>query len=107
MAIAGFNNNDLVSNLWEPQLTTIDYPGRDMGEIAAGTLVNHLKGISDLGLMKTIIIRSELIVRQSSQRRLEPQSKVVMRKTLFSALLIRLFHNSAFAGIVIIYGKSS
>jgi LacI family transcriptional regulator len=44
-----------------------------MGEIAARTLVNHLKGISDLGLMKTIIIRSELIVRESSQRRLEPK----------------------------------
>lgn len=72
MAIAGFNN-DLVSKFVEPQLTTIDYPGRDMGEIAARTLVNHLKGISDLGLMKTIIIRSELIVRQSSQRRLEPK----------------------------------
>lgn len=74
MAIVGFNN-DLVSKLVEPQLTTVDYPGREMGEIAARTLVNHLKGVSDINLMKTIIIRSELLIRESSLRKQKAVAK--------------------------------
>src|SRR6188472_2210951 len=34
IAIVGFNN-DAIGKIVEPQLTTIDYPGIDMGEIAA------------------------------------------------------------------------
>lgn len=68
MAMVGFNN-DAVGKLIEPTLTTINYPGIDMGEIAARNLVNHLKGISNLQQTNTIIVRSELIVRQSSLKR--------------------------------------
>jgi LacI family transcriptional regulator len=68
IAIVGFNN-DAVGKLIEPALTTINYPGIDMGEIAARNLVNHLKGISDIHQTNTIIIRSELIVRKSSLRK--------------------------------------
>lgn len=68
MAIVGFNN-DLISKLVEPQLSTIDYPGLDMGEIVARNLINHLKGISDLKQTSTIVVRTELIVRASSRRK--------------------------------------
>jgi LacI family transcriptional regulator len=68
IAVVGFNN-DAIGNLIEPALTTINYPGIDMGEIAARNLINHLKGISDLRQTNTIIVRSELIVRQSSLRK--------------------------------------
>jgi len=68
IAVVGFNN-DAIGKLIEPALTTIDYPGRDMGEIVARNLVNHLKGISKLQQTKTIIVNSELIVRQSSVKK--------------------------------------
>ena len=65
IAVVGFNN-DAISKLVEPQLTTVDYPGVNVGEIAARNLVNHLKGISDIKTTSTIIVNSELIVRKSS-----------------------------------------
>lgn len=65
IAIVGFNN-DSISTLIQPTLTTINYPGEDMGEIAARNLINHLEGISNLHQTNTIITRSELIIRQSS-----------------------------------------
>ncbi len=68
IAVVGFNN-DAVSRIVEPRLTTIDYPGVDMGEIAARNLINHLKGISDLKQTSTIIVRSELVVRDSSLKK--------------------------------------
>src|SRR5579875_334473 len=47
IAVVGFNN-DAIGHLIEPTLTTINYPGIDMGEIAAHNLINHLKGVSNL-----------------------------------------------------------
>lgn len=67
IAIVGFNN-DAISKIVEPQLTTIDYPGFDVGEIAARNLINHLKGISNLNQTQTIIVRSDLLIRKSSLR---------------------------------------
>ena len=52
----------------EPQMTTIDYPGIDMGEIAARNLINHLKGVSNIKHTNTIVVRSDLIIRKSSLR---------------------------------------
>ncbi|MBS1565708.1 MAG: LacI family DNA-binding transcriptional regulator, partial [Bacteroidetes bacterium] len=65
IAIVGFNN-DAIGELIEPALTTINYPGEDMGEIAARNLINHLHGIGNLEQTNTIIVRSNLIVRKSS-----------------------------------------
>ncbi len=68
IAIVGFNN-DAISKIVEPQLTTIHYPGIDMGEIAARNLINHLKGVSNIKHTQTIVVRSELIVRKSSLKK--------------------------------------
>ena len=68
IAIVGFNN-DAIGKLIEPALTTINYPGRDIGEIAARNLINHLKGISNIQHTNTIIISSDLIIRKSSLRK--------------------------------------
>lgn len=65
IAIVGFNN-DAIGKLIEPALTTINYPGRDIGEIAARNLINHLKGISSIHQTNTVIVRSDLIIRKSS-----------------------------------------
>ncbi|MFM2392872.1 MAG: hypothetical protein RLZZ546_854 [Bacteroidota bacterium] len=65
IAIVGFNN-DAISRIIEPELTTINYPGFMIGEVAATNLVNHLSGTSNLKDTSTIIINSELIIRHSS-----------------------------------------
>lgn len=67
IAIIGFNN-DPVSTVVEPNLTTINYPGYEMGNIAAQNLINHLNG-TDNSSTNTILLRSELIVRESSLRK--------------------------------------
>jgi len=65
IAIIGFNN-DPVSKVIEPNLTTINYPGYEMGEVAARNLINHLNGISNIQSTNTILLRSELVIRESS-----------------------------------------
>ena len=68
IAIVGFNN-DAISKIVEPQLTTIHYPGIDMGEIAARNLINHLKGLTNIRHTNTIVVSSQLIVRKSSLKK--------------------------------------
>ncbi len=65
IAFAGFNN-DPVSTVIEPNLTTINYPGYEMGEVAARNLINHLNGTATLHSTTTILLKSELIIRNSS-----------------------------------------
>jgi len=65
IAMAGFNN-DTISRIVEPNLTTVNYPAYQMGEIAATTLINHLTGVSSINNTDIIVLRSELIVRSSS-----------------------------------------
>ena len=65
IAFAGFNN-DPISKIIEPNLTTINYSGYDIGEAAGTTLINHLNGISSIKTTNLIILRSDLIIRDSS-----------------------------------------
>ncbi|GAB2536012.1 LacI family DNA-binding transcriptional regulator [Spirosoma aerophilum] len=67
IAVVGFND-DPVALLVEPNLTTIHYPGQEMGEIAAQSLINHLKGQLRISTTNTILLNYELIVRESSRR---------------------------------------
>jgi LacI family transcriptional regulator len=68
VAVVGFND-DAISKIIEPQLTTIRYPGTEVGELAAQNLINHLHDIVGLQHPKTITVKSELIIRQSSVRK--------------------------------------
>jgi LacI family transcriptional regulator len=68
VAFVGFNN-DAVAKVIEPNLTTINYPGYEMGEVAANNLINHLNGTSNIETTNTIILRSEFIIRESSQKK--------------------------------------
>jgi LacI family transcriptional regulator len=67
IAFVGFNN-DPVSTIIEPNLTTINYPGLQMGEVAAQNLIDHLNGTLPINATNEIILRSELITRASSLR---------------------------------------
>lgn len=65
IGIAGFNN-DPISQVVSPKLTTIHYPGYLIGETAVTNLIHHLEGITDMRTTPKIILRSELIIRGSS-----------------------------------------
>ncbi|GAB3540430.1 LacI family DNA-binding transcriptional regulator [Pontibacter brevis] len=68
MAVVGFNN-DPITRVVEPNLTTIDYPGYEMGEVAVRSLINYLDALSDISITNTVTLRSELIVRESSLKK--------------------------------------
>ncbi len=65
LKVVGFNN-DMLAQVVDPKLTTIDYPGYEMGKLAAQSLIHHLQGQSSITATNTIILRSELIIRESS-----------------------------------------
>jgi len=67
MAMVGFNN-DPITRIIEPNLTTIDYPGFEMGEVAVRSLINYLDGASDVNITNTITLRAELVVRESTKK---------------------------------------
>jgi LacI family transcriptional regulator len=73
IAVAGFNNEP-VSRVIKPCLTTVDYPAREIGRLAATSLINILndKGASSLS---TIIVKHELIIRESTLRKKQPATR--------------------------------
>ncbi len=73
IAIVGFNDVH-ISRVIEPSLTTIHYPGEEMGEMAASTLIEMLNS-PDPMINKTIILDHRLVVRKSSLR--QPQNNQV------------------------------
>lgn len=68
IAFAGFNN-DPMACVVEPNLTTIDYKGFEMGDLAAKIMINHLIENDDLMHTHSLILRSELVIRESSLRK--------------------------------------
>lgn len=67
ICIVGFNN-DPVSQVVSPQLTTVFYPGYQMGKTAVTTMIGQLNGARAASRPESIILRSELIIRRSSDR---------------------------------------
>ena len=68
IAFAGFNN-DPISKIIEPNLTTVNYSGYHIGETAVTNLINHLNGTSSIKTTNTIVLRSDLVIRDSSLKR--------------------------------------
>jgi LacI family transcriptional regulator len=68
IAFAGFNN-DPISKIIEPNLTTVNYSGYDIGETAVNILINHLNGIANVKTTNMIILRSDIIIRASSLKK--------------------------------------
>lgn len=69
IAFAGFNN-DPISKIIEPNLTSVNYAGSTIGEIAVTNLINHLNGLTNVKNTNTIVVRADLIIRESSQKKL-------------------------------------
>jgi LacI family transcriptional regulator len=68
IAVVGFNN-DIICRIVEPRLTTIDYPGKEVGEVAARHLIDQLKGNPGSHVTNRVILQSKLIVRGSSLKK--------------------------------------
>jgi len=70
IAVAGFND-DPVARIVQPNLTTVRYPGRAMGEVAASTMIRILEG-TQYEKVNSITLSHELIIRQSSLKSGKP-----------------------------------
>ncbi len=71
MAFAGFNN-DAISCVIDPELTTVNYSGNMVGQIAINTLIDMLEMPGPMDSMlesNKILLQSELVVRASSLRK--------------------------------------
>lgn len=64
--VGGFNNEP-IATVVEPNLTTINYPGQEMGEICASILIRKLSKQENADLNR-VVLRHQLIVRESSRR---------------------------------------
>lgn len=63
--VVGFNN-DPISEVISPALSTIEYPGIKMGILAGQSIISHLEGNLNLQPTDSIVLRHKLIVRESS-----------------------------------------
>jgi LacI family transcriptional regulator len=70
VALVGFNDVH-IARVVDPPLTTIRYPGEEMGEVAAATLIEILTS-SEPMVAKTIVLDHHLIVRSSSSKQTKP-----------------------------------
>ena len=66
VAVVGFNNVH-VSRIIDPSLTTIHYPGMEMGEVAASALI-ELLNLKEAPITKKIVLDHSLIIRESSKK---------------------------------------
>ena len=67
IAVAGFNNEP-VGRFIKPNLTTVNYPAREMGETAVSMLLNRLTN-SQAQHADTVVIDHKIIIRESSVRK--------------------------------------
>ena len=68
IAVAGFNN-DPITTVVKPNLTTIDYPGREAGRLTARSLIDHLEGRASIVVANSVVLNSKMIVRDSTLRK--------------------------------------
>jgi LacI family transcriptional regulator len=66
IVVGGFNNEP-ISTVIEPNLTTIHYPGQEMGEVCASILIRKLAKPDNADLHR-VVLRHKLIVRDSSRK---------------------------------------
>lgn len=68
IAMVGFNN-DPVATIISPALTTVNYPGREAGMLAAKKLINLLNGEKDIESTHNLILNANLVIRNSSLKK--------------------------------------
>lgn len=71
LAVIGFNN-DPVSTIIDPPLSTVTHPAIEMGKIAALQVLEQ-KDYNEIVRSQTIVLETELIIRKSSLRKCADQ----------------------------------
>lgn len=66
--VIGFNN-DPISEIISPNLSTIDYPGYELGVLAGQSIISHLKGNINIQSAETILLKHQLIIRESTLKK--------------------------------------
>lgn len=74
VAVIGFNN-DPISTIIDPPLSTIIHPAIEMGKLAATQVLNR-EDQTDIVKSQTIMLDTELIVRESSRRVAIPKESI-------------------------------
>lgn len=67
ICVVGFNNEP-ISQVIRPNLTTVNYPAQEIGEIVASSMIRRLK-IKQYEDLNTIVLNHELVIRESSLRK--------------------------------------
>lgn len=67
IAMIGFNN-DPVCELTTPSFSSVNYPATAMGTLVTNHIIEHILGNSNINIANQIILKSELIVRDSSKK---------------------------------------
>jgi len=68
IGVVGFNN-DPISSIVKPKLTTIDHPAKEIGQKAAELVLDKIHGRSQTQIPQTISFKTKLIIRESSLRK--------------------------------------
>ncbi|WP_228852152.1 LacI family DNA-binding transcriptional regulator [Aegicerativicinus sediminis] len=68
LAVIGFNN-DPISSIIDPGLSTITHPAFQMGQTCADQIIHHLEENSDDQLTSVTFLKTEVLVRESSKRK--------------------------------------
>ncbi len=68
LAVTGFANEDFTRYL-DPPLTTVDQRGLTMGQTVATQFLGEITGLSVPGTPEKVVLEPELIIRESSTRR--------------------------------------
>lgn len=68
IAIVGFNN-DPICEIVVPPLSSINYPAFEMGTFMTNQLIEHILGNADINLTQKTLLKSKLIIRESSKRK--------------------------------------
>ncbi|HKK81272.1 MAG TPA: LacI family DNA-binding transcriptional regulator [Prolixibacteraceae bacterium] len=67
IAIVGFNDEP-ISKIVSPKLTTVHYPGREAGIMAAKNLIENLNGDESFNYTKKVVLNARLVIRESSKK---------------------------------------
>lgn len=66
-AVIGFNN-DPISEIIEPNISTITHPAEKMGKAAAELIIKNLKSVKEEDAKEITFLNTQVLVRESSRR---------------------------------------
>jgi LacI family transcriptional regulator len=66
-AVIGFNN-DPISEIIEPNISTITHPAEKMGKAAAELIIKNLKSVKDEDAKEITFLNTQVLIRESSRK---------------------------------------